>query len=303
VEGVPQRLEVTSDQYAARVNEVWGASGSVAIRSWWQSPVILREINRRITGNPDVRPQAYFAARYCKEPLGPAVSLGSGGGELELELVQLEACTSMLGLELAEERVAGARDRTPAELRDRVTFQRANLETWSPPPGLGLVVARDVLHHIEGLERLFAELAGALRPDGLFYVDEFVGPARFQWTDKQLELITRLFGRLAPELRVDLTGEETVREVATRPDLEAFIASDPSEAIRSDEIPELLERFFEPVEVKPYGGAIYQQLFNRIMGNFADRDDLVRTIVELDFILTDEGVVGSDYLWGVYRPR
>ncbi len=34
------------------------------------------------------------------------------------------------------------------------------------------------------------DLAASLRPSGLMVVNDFVGPSRFQWTDRQLEVIS-----------------------------------------------------------------------------------------------------------------
>jgi hypothetical protein len=39
------------------------------------------------------------------------------------------------------------------------------------------------------------------------------------------------------------------------------------------------------------------------MGNFAEQPDLVHILMEIDAILTDEGVVQNNYLWGVYRAK
>jgi len=143
-----------------------------------------------------------------------------------------------------------------------------------------------------------------LRPSSLLYVDEYVGPARFQWTDKQLEVIGRLLDRLSPSLVADLVEPAAgSRRRAQRPTVEGMIASDPSESVRSDEIAGILRAHFDLVERRPYGGAVFHQLFNRIMGNFAGHDDLVRTLMEVDFLLCDEGVLETNYEWTVYRTR
>jgi hypothetical protein len=161
-----------------------------------------------------------------------------------------------------------------------------------------------VLHHIQRLEPLCAAMVELLGDDGLLYFDEFVGPTRFQWTDEQLAVINRLLARLSPELVTDLVSADgSERRIVRRPDVAAFIEADPSEAIRSAELVDVMATYFEPLELRAYGGTIYHQLFNRVMGNFAGQDDLVRTIVELDFILVDAGVLESDHLWAVYRPR
>jgi hypothetical protein len=88
-----------------------------------------------------------------------------------------------------------------------------------------------------------------------------------------------------------------------RPTIESMIAGDPSESVRSDEITAILGANFDVVERRPYGGAVYHQLFNRIMGNFEGHDDLVRTLMEIDFLLCDEGVLETNYEWSVYRAR
>ncbi len=64
-----------------------------------------------------------------------------------------------------------------------------------------------------------------------------------------------------------------------------------------------LDERFERVEVSFYGGAVYHQLFSRIMGNFAPHPVLVRVLMEVDALLSDMDVLASDYVWGVWRRR
>ena len=57
----------------------------------------MAEVNRRVTGDPEVTPQAYFARTYRPEPRGRVCSLGCGAGQLEMDLARLGACTEMVG--------------------------------------------------------------------------------------------------------------------------------------------------------------------------------------------------------------
>jgi SAM-dependent methyltransferase len=219
-------------------------------------------------------------------------------------MLELGVCEEILGVDISEARVERANAAVPRALAGRLSFECHNLESWRPEGELELVIARDALHHIIRLEDLCAVLERHLRPGSLLYVDEYVGPARFQWSDKQLEIISRLLARLSPALVADLVDPDLgPRRHARRPSVEGMIADDPSESARSNEIPSILAARFDVVERRPYGGAVFHQLFNRIMGNFAGHEDLVRTLMEVDFLLCDEGVLEANYEWGIYRAR
>ena len=293
----------TSEDYAARVAAHW-ASVNDTVRSFWQSPVVMAEVNRRITGDPDVTPLEYFRRSYCPQPRGLGLSLGSGDGQLEIAAVESGICERIIGIDIAPERVRRATERIPAHLRDRVSFVCENLETFRPDEQFDVIFAKSILHHIEALESWCEAFNVLLGAGGLLYVDDFIGPSRFQWTDNQIYVINRLLDALPEPLRRDLVlGDGSPRAPVARPNVERFIAADPSEAIRSFDIGFVLETELEPVELKDCGGALYHQFFNRIMGNFGDDPALVRMVMEVDFLLTDIGALDPNYLWGVYRPR
>lgn len=293
----------TSSEYALKVGAQW-ARRETAVRSWWNSPVVLAEIQRRVTGDQDTPVEQYFRDRYCPTPFPRALSLGAGGGQLERSMLALGVCREILGIDISEARVEHANAAIPENLKDRLAFECHNLEVWRPEGQFDLLIARDVLHHIAHIEELCESLNGLLRPGSLLYVDEYVGPTRFQWTDKQLEVIARLLDRLSPSLVADLVEPARgPRRRAQRPTVANMIASDPSESVRSEELTSVLRAHFELVERRPYGGAVFHQLFNRIMGNFEGQDDLVRTLMEVDFLLCDEGVLETNYEWAVYRTR
>jgi len=271
--------------------------------AFWQSPIVRATINRRITGDPELAPETYFARRHGPRIVAPhALSLRASDAKLELALIEAGSCEGLTGLDDDQGRLDFAAGRVPEPLRERVRFELGTVEQWQPPEPLGAVVCRSFLHRREDLEATLERLASLLEPGGLLFVEDFIGPAHFQWSDAQLEAINRLLARLPAELLVDLSSEDgTLKRSVTRPDLAARIAANPHEAVRSDEILPLLDERFERVEVCPYGGAIFHQLFSRIMGNFVARPDLVGVLMEVDALLLDSGVLDSDYVWGVWR--
>jgi SAM-dependent methyltransferase len=289
-------------EYADRIAAHW-AKVDTRIRSFWQSRVVMAEINRRVSGDPSVSPLEFFRREYCfAGPRRLGLSLGSGDGQLEIAAVDSGICERVVGIDIAPERVRRAMERVPERLRDRVTFVVENLETYRPDETYDIVFCKSVLHHIEDLEGWCDAFATLLGKQGLLYVDDFIGPDRFQWTDTQLYVINRLLDALPEELRRDLVaGDGAPRPPVGRPSVELLIRDDPSEAIRPSEIAGVLATRLQPLDVRDVGGALYHQFFNRIMGNFEPEPALVRMIMEVDFLLTDLGVLAPNYLWGVYR--
>jgi SAM-dependent methyltransferase len=271
--------------------------------AFWQSPVARAAINRRITGDPELGPETYFARRHGPSIVAPhAVSLRASDAKLEIALVEAGSCQRVIGLDDEQSRLDFATGRVPEPLRDRIEFQLGTLDGWEPTEPLGAVVCRSFLHRRQDLEAVLDRLAAILAPGGLLFVEDFVGPARFQWTDAQLDVINRLLARLPEDLLVDLTVNDGRRKRSVeRPDPAAWIAANSHEAVRSDEILPGLDARFERVDVCPYGGAVFHQLFSRIMGNFAARPELVGVLMEIDALLTDAGALDSDYVWGVWR--
>src|SRR6185436_18852979 len=130
-----------------------------------------------------------------------------------------------------------------------------------------VIVAHAVLHHVENLEHAFAQLRGALRANGTLIVNEYVGPKRFQFGDDVLRIINELLACLPSRLRRGAI-DPRVYERRERPTVEQMIATDPSEAVRSDELVELVERDFCIVGERRIGGTILQHLLYDIAHNF-----------------------------------
>jgi SAM-dependent methyltransferase len=273
--------------------------------AFWQSPVVRAEINRRITGDPTLSPEAYFASHYGPSlPTPDVLALRASDARLELALVEEGSCGKIVGLDPEEARAESANGNVPEELRERIRFQQGEPREWKPRAPLGAVLARSVLHRQDDLEGLLDHVREILSPGGLVFVDEFVGPARFQWTDRQLEVVNRLLSVLPDELLVDLGALDGRRKrTVGRPDPAGHAVSNPHDAVHSDRIVDCLDERFERVEVSFYGGAVYHQLFSRIMGNFAPHPMLVRVLMEVDALLSDMEVLASDYVWGIWRRR
>lgn len=285
-----------------------GSSGPTASRSdrravaFWQSEIAQAHIRCRISGDEEVPPTRYFAGLVPAEMRsGSAVVLRGGDPSFACELLREGVCAEVTILDDSRERLDYAQARVPEDLRGQVQLAQAELLGYEPAERPTVIAAVSALHRVTDPDAAVARIAEWLAPGGHVYIDEFVGPDRFQWTERQMEIVNRLLTCLPEELRRDLLSSSggTKNEVG-RPDPERFERDHPSEAVAPSRIRAALDTHLEPIEIKPYGGAVFHQLFARIMGNFARRPELVRLVLEFDAILTDLGAVESDYLWSVY---
>ena len=82
---------------------------------------------------------------------------------------------------------------------------------------------------------------------------------------------------------------------------------DPSEAIRSEEILDVVLRYFEVVEKRDLGGTLLQFLLSGIAGNFRADDPRSLRILEMLFTIEDAlmevGDLESDFVVVVARPK
>jgi len=290
------------DRYTARVN-------------WLRSPLVVRlYINPQISGRADQDWLAWLKEKYFPQPAARGLSLGCGTGALERRALELNLCRTLEACDLSPEAIAAAQaDAARAGLADRLRFFVADLNALElPAANYDLILCPMSLHHVRALERLFAQARAALRPGGLLALNEYVGPAQFQWSEKQLGYANALLRRLPERYRRNLEAswwrrllEPVRREVRRRPRWRVA-AEDPSESVRSAEIVERLEREFIIIERRDYGGTLLQLVLDRIAGNFEDTEEdrrVLALLFEAERALIKAGELTSDFIVILARPK
>lgn len=288
-----------------RVELAWKHTKSIS-SNWWDVPAVTERWNTLITGSPKVTVQQYVCERYFKseKPL-IGVSLGCGAGNKEIEWVKQCGLLHLTGIDISENRIRQAAESAAAHnVNNRLTFRTGSVYDLAyGDRSLDLVIADGALHHFHDLETLLPKIRRWMKSDGLFIVNEYVGPARFQWTEKQLNIINRLLEKMPERFRRDSDGYR--KTTVHRPGRLSMILSDPSEAVESDRIEPLLHRYFSVVEQKPYGGMILQNLLKGIAHHFMngerEADALLRQWCALEDDYICNGELPSDFIFFVCR--
>jgi SAM-dependent methyltransferase len=169
------------------------------------------------------------------------LSLGCGEGRFEREMVANGTCRSMHGIDVSTEAIAVARKKAGSL---PLTYEVADLNFLTIAGQYDLVVAQTCLHHILHLEHVVDAVWKALRPDGIFWIWDYIGETQFQYDDARLDIVNKLLAALPEKYRKNSVTEKTVSEIRRR---KPGTLVSPFESIRSEEIPLALSQRFTPV--------------------------------------------------------
>ena len=277
--------------------------------SWMNHPLIAADyINKKFGGDAERNWLTYFAGKYAVPGFGTCASLGCGGGGLERHALHLGICETFDAYDVALGAIEIARrEAQAAGFRERITYEACDINAINLKAGAyDVVFASQSAHHFENIEHIFAEVKKSLKPGGLFVLNEFVGPTRFQWTDRQLAFADALLETLPKRYKRSVTtGTQKVR--VERPTIEAMISFDPSEAVRSSELLGLLRRRFEIIERIDFGGTLLHILLQDIVGNFdaASPEDalILKLLWAFEDMLIAPRIIDSDFTFIVAKVR
>lgn len=237
----------------AAARRFWSSEGAREAEDhyWGAQPLVRRAINRRVTGDPNRWPMEWFAEAYARQPFVRGLSVGCGSGLLERDVLAKGICEAMEGIDFSEESLEQARFTAEEEhLSNRLEYRAEDINALKLPRArYDIVFFHGSLHHVRQIERVLTEVRHALKPGGLVYLDEYMGPSRSEWTDDGWGFARSAFDALPEDLK-------------NRPNLMIPLPmDDPSESIRSSAIRPAAARLFEIVEERPYGGNILWFVF------------------------------------------
>ncbi|HKR90352.1 MAG TPA: class I SAM-dependent methyltransferase [Phenylobacterium sp.] len=290
-----------------RVSQLWAASPEERAKAegmyWMGHPLVARRLRVKSSGRPDADGYIHLKERLTAEgwrfPVARVLSLGCGHGGLERGLASLGVAERIDGIDLSSGAIQEARRLAAEAGLGQIEYHVGDLERADFAEGaFDIVFAHQSVHHIEDLDGLCRAVRRALRPGGIFHLNEFVGPDRFQWTDAQLHHMNAFVEALPVRFRrMPLGG---VRPRPARPTIAQMIAVDPSEAIRSSAILATVRRHFRVVEQRQLGGALLHIGLSGIVQNFDAQAPEDVALLEAFFALEDrlmaEGVIGSDFV-------
>jgi SAM-dependent methyltransferase len=263
---------------------------------WTCHPIINEYVNSMISsGSSNIL--EWFAKNFANsKPFDKGLSLGCGTGVAERQAIYAGLCLFMDGIDISPASVEVARhEALKAGLGDRLRYHVSNLNSIKlPERHYDFALCVGSLHHIENLEHIFNELRNSLKPCAYMLINEYVGPSRLQWTEKQLEILNRVWEIMPPEYRKAGPLSPVNKEELTK--------VDPSEAVRSSEIAPLLYNYFEIIEHIEYGGSFLMPFWSQgiVSDVFLEKPSIGKQVIIKLLCLIDEFILEEKILPSCY---
>lgn len=267
---------------------------------WWMIPRIGKHVNQLISGDEKIDYYNYVSQKYLldKKDL-VALSLGCGNGKRELIWAKLVDFQKIDGCDLSPVFIKAARENAAKAGLDKIIqYQEADILKYVLKDNYyDVVFVEQSLHHFSPLATVLDRIKRAMKPGGLFVINEFIGPDRFQWTDRQIEVANAMKNLIPAEYRRHIVDGSTETKII-KPSRFSMLMKDPSEAIESSKIMPLLREKFNVIDYKPYHSTISHILFNGIAHNFVGKDEtkpLIQLLLDMERHLIESGDLDSDY--------
>jgi SAM-dependent methyltransferase len=226
---------------------------------WLAKPTVRQYVNERIGVDRPLWPLNWFKSLYPNK-FARGLSIGCGAGALERALIDLDVCETIDAFDGA---VGALHDAQSNKSTPRIRYYAADFNhAQFRPNTYDIVFFNQSLHHVARLEYLLSQVARTLKPNGLLYIDEYVGPSRHEWTTSQLAAHQAIYSLLPRHWRL---------YDRVPPPIEY---NDPSEAIRSSEILTQIELGFDVLERRDYGGTLLSILVPVMNWNAAPEEFL-----------------------------
>lgn len=302
----PSKEQIVADYWNSNTSDDF-----FGITYWLANPLISQRFNQGLVEGLPYTSWINYSLSFlesidCEHILG----IGCGSGELEISLAELNAAYVIDGIDLSDKRIEIANHNAKEKgFTERVKFHTQNAETMKMEPNVyDAIYFNSSLHHIADLDAILHSCARALKPTGYLFVNEYIGPNRFDFSQHEKNLLQNVFNLIPQQYRVshDKIDRGQIRNAVGIPDPDEVARVDPSEAICSAEIDEAIRKRFKVIKFNPTIGALMQFLLNGIAGNFRASDPASVAVLEMLFDieerLVEAGSLKPHFAFYVAQP-
>lgn len=284
---VAPELQADPPNVSDQTTKYWSTHGATMNqrRSHWEAHPVVQEVTNERRGGLGL---GQWIAHQLPRKATRAAGLGVGAGNAELALMSTGMVDTFDLFDITVDLLAQAATQAQQlNMASRVHCHVADVNWLElPPNSYDLITFCSSLHHVANLELVLHRCREALRSGGVFFAHEYIGPDRFAFPDDHVHLARSVYRTLDPKLR----GPLPVLPVPRPLDV---MVTDPSESIRSSEIPGLIQKYFPEAQVVSSDVALtiilWYGLNHDAMHDTADGHELARWLLDVDEALVCSG--------------
>ncbi len=252
-----------------------------------EHPAIQRRICKRICGR-DVDDNNFGKAMLLalKRKFNNAISIGCGNAAKEMRMIEAGIVEHFDFFELSKERIEqGITLAKEKGIEEKVRFHHTDFfsSKYNISKSYDLVFWSSALHHMMNTRLAVMTSYDILKDDGYFYMDDYVGKSRFQYSDLELFIVNAVREALPDEcFKNPYNKEQDFFRHVRRISLEKIMQMDISEAADSENIIPSIERFFPHAKIIHYGGLIFHLVLRNIIVNIPDNSEILDYLLDLE---------------------
>ena len=163
-----------------------------------------------------------------------------------------------------------------------------------------VVYIQQSYHHLSAIEKVADEINKSLSDNGIFVICDYIGTNYLQRSAKQRKVCGKIWATMPERYRTNPQGK--ILDKIWIPDKKTL---PPHEAMRSEEILEVLQTKFSTNDMYLYGGILFP-LFNQFARNYTDSEEdqtFLKVMWELDQILIENDVVEPNFIRAVFKKQ
>ena len=154
-----------------------------------------------------------------------------------------------------------------------------------------LVYWDNALHHMMDTRAAVEWSRSILDTGGVLAVNDYVGPNRFQWSERGLAWATHIRSILPEQFVRHADDPARIMRACRRPDPQAIAKTDPSESADSENIVGALQNEFPDGTLWWLGGYIYHLALSDLIWNFEgnEQSETLSMCLAVDELLSELG--------------
>ncbi len=181
---------------------------------WQQLEAVQRRINAKISGDPQCDWIAHLKATALagRAPVAECLSLCCYEGAVERALAAQDIFQHCVAYDVSEGALRRARELAEQAGYGHIEYVQQDINAMVlPDQHYDLVVARAALHHVSALEHVTGQIHRGLKPDGILVVNDYVGPTRFEYSDRHIQICNAALKLLPARFRRSVSWQRIGR--------------------------------------------------------------------------------------------